>query len=185
MLKQLLQTGRFAWLCLLAICVAGCTSVPMPKGSSKGYSSVRFIAPNKPLDGDNLPRFIEANRLIKESIAAQMEKHGLQMVEGNADLIVAHLIILQDNVSTSYSNQYYGLQDFSDIVDLAHKKGMKKHYTEHVQKRALVIDLIDAKTSKLVYRDYALSGTLVQLSTEDRQKAINAAVTETLRQFFR
>jgi len=185
MLIQLPRTGRLVLLSLLAICFSGCTTVPMPKGSSKGYSTVRFIAPNKALGEDESPAFIEANRMIKKSIASQMKNHGLQIVERNADLIVAHLIILQDNVSTSYSNQYYGYQNFSDIVTLAHKKGMKKHYPEHVQKRALVIDLIDAKTFKLVYRNYALSGTLANLSEQEFQEHINTAVTETLQNFFR
>jgi len=157
----------------------------MPKGTSKGYSSVRFIAPNAPLGEDDSPTFVKSNRMIKEAIATQMEKRGLKVVEGKADLIVAHLIILQDNVSTSYSNQYYGLQDFSDIVTMAHKEGMKKHYPESVQKRALVIDLIDAKTYKLVYRNYALSGTLANLSDEEQQAYITTAVAETLEQFFR
>ena len=185
MLKNISRTGRFVLLLLLAACAAGCTTVPMPKGSSKAYSTARFIAPNKPLGEDESPIFIESNRMIKESIAAQMEKHGLQIVEGKADLIVAHLIILQDNVSTSYSNQYFGYQDFSDLVNLAHKKGMKSQYPVHVQKRVLVIDLIDAKTFKLVYRNYALGGTMVNLPEEERQAQIDTAVADTLQQFFR
>ncbi|HSR87472.1 MAG TPA: hypothetical protein VLL07_00845, partial [Pontiella sp.] len=60
----------------------------MPKGSSKGYSTVRFIAPNAPLGEDASPRFVEANRMIREAIAAEMKKNGLEVVEGNADLIV-------------------------------------------------------------------------------------------------
>ncbi len=185
MLIQLSRTGRFVLLSLLAICLAGCTTVPMPKGSSKGYSSVRFIRPNAPLGADETPTFVEANRMIKEAIATELEKNGLKVVDGNADLIVAHLIILQDNISTSYCNQYYGLQEFSDLVTLAHKKGMKKHYPENVQKRALVIDLIDTKTYKLVYRNYALSGTLANLSEEKRQAYTATAVAETLQQLFR
>lgn len=184
MLVQLSRTSRFALLSLLAISVAGCSTVPMPKGNCKGYSTVRFIAPNAPLGEDASPRFVEANRMIKEAVAAEMEKNGLQVVEGNADLIVAHLIILQDNASTSYCNQYYGLQDFFSVVALAHEEGMKKHYPEHVQKRALVIDLIDAKTYKLVYRNYALSGALANLSEQDRQAYIDSMVSQALQQFF-
>ena len=183
MLMKLLKASCFA---LLVSFVAGCaTRVPMPKGSSKGYSTVRYIAPNAPLGEDASPRFVEANRMIIESVAAEMEKNGLQIVEGNADLIAAHLIILQDNASTSYCNQYYGLQDFFSVVSLAHKEGMKKEYPEHVQKRALVIDLIDAKTYKLVYRNYALSGALTNLSEEDRQTHIDSMVSLTLQEFFR
>ena len=183
MLRKSSSTGCI--LLLLALCLAGCTSVPLPKGSSKGYSTVRFVAPNQALGNDDAHAFVESNRMINEAITDQMEKHGIQVVEGHADLIAAHLIILQDNVSTHYNNQYYGLQDFSDIVTLAHKKGMKKHSPEHVQKRALVIDLIDANTYKLVYRNYALSGTLANLSTEELQEYINTAVANTLQQFFR
>jgi phosphoribosylaminoimidazole-succinocarboxamide synthase len=185
MLIQLSRTGRLVLFSLLTICFAGCTTIPFPKGSSKGYSSVRFIKPNAPLGEDGTPKFIEANRMIKEAIATELEKNGLKVVDGNADLIVSHLIILQDNISTAYCNQYYGLQEYSDIVDFAHKKGMKKHYPEKVQKRALVIDLIDAKTYKLVYRNYALSGPLANFSEEERQAYTTTAVAGTLRQFFR
>jgi len=185
MSKQLFNIGRFTLLSLLALCFVGCTSVPMPQGSSKGYSTVRFIAPNPPLGDDGSPRFMEANSMIKKAIATEMNKNGVKVVEGKADLIVAHLIVLQDNISTSYSNQYYGLQDYADIVTLAHKEGMKKHYPEKVQKRALVIDVIDAKTYKLVYRDYALSGTLAHLPAEERQGQINQAVEQILQKFFR
>jgi len=179
------RTARYILLPLAAVYLAGCTSVPMPKGSSKGYSSVRFVAPNQPLAEDSLPRFVEAHRMIKSAISGQMEQHGLQVVEKDADLIVAYLVILQDNVSTSYSNQYYGYQDFMDIVNLAHDKGMKKSYPEKVEKRAVVIDLIDAKTYELVYRDFALSGSLAHLSEADRQNQIENAVATALQRFFR
>ncbi|MDF7823029.1 DUF4136 domain-containing protein [Pontiellaceae bacterium B12227] len=184
MLKNISLKGRFALLTLLAACFTGCTSVPMPKGTSKGYSSVRFIAPNKPLGSDNAPIFIESNQMIKEAVSNEMKKNGLTVVDNNADLIIAHLIILQDNSSTSYSNQHFGLQDFSELVDLAHKEGMKKHFPERVLKRALVIDLIDAKTNQLVYRDYVVSGTLSNLPAAERQAQIQKGVSMALKRFF-
>lgn len=185
MLKKLSKTVRFALISLLAVYFTGCTSVPMPKGNSKGYSTVRFITPNEPLGTDSLPAFVAANTMIKKAIMAQLKSNGLEIVTGNSDLIVAHLIILQDNISTSYSNQYFGLQDSSDIVTLAHKKGMKTAYPEAVQKRILVIDFIDAKTYKLVYRDYTLTGALANLSKEDQQRRIDKMVAETLQRFFK
>lgn len=181
---QLARTGRLALLSLSALCFIGCTSIPMPKGSSNGYSTVRFITPNAPLGSDKSPVFVESNRMIKKAITAEFVKNGLKVVEGPADLIVAHLIILQDHASTSYSNQYYGLQDFSDIVTFAHKKGTNNNYPEAVQKRALVIDLIDAKTYKLVYRNYVMGGRLSQLEESERQEKLNTAVAQTLQRFF-
>jgi hypothetical protein len=185
MRKLLPATRLVAVFSLIAVCLAGCSSVPMPKGSSKGYSTVRFVTPNAPLAEDNLPRFIEGHRMIKEAITAQMTANGLQVVEQSGELIVAYLIILQDNVSTSYSNQYYGYQDFMTIVNRAHDKGMKKSYPEKVEKRAIVIDLIDAETFKLVYRDYAVTGSAAHLSKEAQQELVNEVVATALRQFFR
>jgi len=184
MREGIYRSGTIGLLLMAAIIFSGCTSVPMPKGNSSAYSSVRFVAPNQPVAEDNLPQFVEANRMIKGAIADQMECHGLQVVEQNADLIIAYLIILQDNVSTSYCNQYYGYQDFMEIVDLAFKESLKKQYPEKVEKRAVVIDLIDARTYKLVYRDYALSGSIANLSVENRQKVISEVVANALQKFF-
>lgn len=156
----------------------------MPKGSSKGYSTVRFVTPNAPLGDDDTPRFIEANRMIKDAITDQMAQHGLQVVERNADLLIAYLIVFQDNVSTSYSNQYFGTRNFMELVDLAHRKGTQVNYPEKVLKRMVVIDLIDAQTNKLVYRDYALSGSVAQLSETDRQEHIYSVVEQALLKFF-
>ena len=177
--------GCAAALSILALCIAGCSSVQMPKGTSKGYSTVRFVEPNEPLAEDKLPRFVEGHRMIKTAITGELQKNGLKMVEQDAELIVAYLIVLQDNVSTSYSNQYFGYQDFMDLVDLAHEEGMKRSYPEKVEKRALIIDLIDAKTLELVYRDYAITGAAAHLSKEDQQKLVNEVVATALQQFFR
>ncbi len=185
MITKPVRIIQFALLSVLAFCFAGCKSVPMPKGTSQGYSTVRYIAPNAPLAEDQLPRFVEAHRMIKAAVESEMENHGLKMVDQNADLIVAHLIILQDNVSTSYSNQYFGLKNFSELVDLAHKEGMKESYPEKVLKRAVVIDLMDAKTNKLVYRDYALTGSVAHLSEAERQEHIQNLVAQALQKFFR
>jgi len=182
--NRIIAAGRLLMLYLLAMCFAGCTSVPMPKGSSKGYSTVRFVTPNQPLAEDKLPQFIEAHRMIKQSIVDQMQQHGLKVVDQNADLLVAYLVVLQDNVKTSYSNQYYGYQDFMQIVDAAFKERLKKKYPEEVQERILVVDLIDAKTYKLVYRDYAISGAVANLSEADRQEVINKVVATALQRFF-
>lgn len=185
MVKKILRTGRFALPLLLIGCIAGCSSVPMPKGNSKAYSSARFIVPNKAIGQDSTPRFVEANSMIKAAIVSQLEQHGVKVVKTDADLLIAHLIILQDNICTSYSNQYFGYQDFTGLLDLAHKEGMKGTFAEHVEKRALVIDLIDAKTSKLVYRDYVVGRTLSNLPAAERQAQIDAAVAQALQKFFK
>jgi uncharacterized protein YceK len=177
--------------CLLALlllaAISGCSSIPTPKGSSKGYSTVRFIAPKKAIDVDETERVLTANRMVHESITAQMENHQLKVVEqGDADLVVAYLIVIQDNFSTTSINQYFGYRDdASDIVDKAHSKGLSGRQLERFKRGALVIDLIDAKTLKLVYRDFAVNGISSRDPDEVRQKKINDAVQEALASFFK
>lgn len=123
--------------------------------------------------------------MIQDSITRKMEAHGISMVEKNSDLIIAYLIIFQDNYSTSYSNQHYGYQDFSKIVDQAHIKGTAKQYPVHVEKRALVIDILDAKTFKLLYRDYAITGSLLNLPESEHQGQIDLVVAKALEKFLK
>ena len=158
----------------------------MPKGTSKGYSSFRYIQPKKAVGLDGTEQSVELNQMIKESISSQMKAHGLQMGEGkDADLVVAYLVIMQDNFKTSNINQYYGYQDYTEIVELAHEKGMKDSFPEYVQKGALVIDLIDAETYQLVYRDFAVRGIQGDLSQDARREKIDKAVSEILQKFFK
>lgn len=182
MIGKLSLTGLFAVLTLTLI---GCSSVPMPKGTSKGYTSARFVAPNEPLGNETLPEVIEGNRMIQQAITQQLEAGGIKMTEGPSDLIIAYLIIFQDNVSTTYSNQHYGYQDFTEIVDQAHLKGTATQYPVKVQKRAIVIDIIDAKTFKLVYRDYGLSGSLLNVPEEEHQAHIDLVVANALAKFLK
>lgn len=179
------KAGRTALFAFLVIALAGCSSVPMPKGTSKGYSTVQLMPPNKPIGTDSAPYFVDGNRMIRQSISKVMNENGMKMVDTGGDLIAAHLIILQDNISTTYNNQFYGYQDFSEILDIAHKKGTNKSYPVAVRKRALVIDLIDARTYKLVYRNYVLGGSQPDLTEEERQAGLDAAVEQTLQQFFK
>jgi hypothetical protein len=159
----------------------------MPKGTSKGYSTVRFIKPKTAIDVDETDRALSANRMIHEAITAQMESHKLKVVEqGDSDLVVAYLIVIQDNFSTTSINQYFGYRDdASDIADKAHSKGLSGKQLESFKRGALVIDLIDAKTLKLVYRDFAVSPISTRDSDEVRQKKINEAAAAALQKFFK
>lgn len=187
MVRRISLTGRLFLLLLLTVCLGGCSSVPMPKGTSKGYSTVRFINPKTAINADETERALTANRMIHEAITAQMENHKLKVVpQGDSDLVVAYLIIVQDNFSTTSINQYFGYRDdASDIVDKAHSKGLSGRQLERFKRGALVIDLIDAKTLKLVYRDFAVSGISSRDPDEVRQKKINEAAAEALQNFFK
>jgi hypothetical protein len=185
MQKKVSFTGRYLIPLLAGALLAGCSSVPMPKGNSKGYSSVRFINEKKSALFYESDRSKEVNQQLQQAIAAQFEEKGMDVVEKGGDLIVAYLVIIQDNVSTTSINKHFGYRDSDKMVDKVHKRGTRGRYPEYVKRGAIVIDLLDAKTYKLVYRDYAVRGVNSSLPEEERRTKINEAVEETLASFFK
>lgn len=175
------------WMIWLAVaCLCGCSSIDMPSGTSKGYSSARFIQP-KPQPFAAADPSAELNLRIQQSIAKEFEAHGLAVAAGDADLVIAYLVILQDNVMTTRLDDYYGYgQDAADIMDEAHKRGVVQNSRREAFARgAIVIDLVDAKSGRLVYRDYAVRDVWANVSEEDRQARIEEAVRQALAGFFR
>ncbi len=183
-----MQTRSFLSLIFATAVLAGCASVEQPKGSSKGYSSVRFMRAKATLDP---PEFIDdseqANRLIQAAITDQFRANGIEFGGEDADLAVGYLLIVQNNASTGMVNDYFGYgRDSLEISELAHKRGvLEGNRPDYFEAGAIVIDLVDAKTNKLVYRNFAKRDLLENPSEAQRRQRINAAVAEALGPFFR
>ncbi len=174
----------FSILVLMLAGMAGCSSVPMPKGNSKGYSSVRFISEKKSAEFYESDRSKEVNQLLQKAITSEFEKHGMA-VDAGADLIIAYLIIIQDNVSTVAIDKHFGYRDTTEMLDMVHERGTGGRNPEYVQKGAVVIDLINAEKNKLIYRNYAVRGTAPGLSGEALQARLAEVAEETLAAFFK
>ncbi len=176
---------RFSILALIIAVVAGCSSVPMPKGNSKGYSSVRFINEKKSAEFQESDRSKEVNQVLQQAITEQFEAKGMDVLEQDADLIIAYLIIVQDKVATTTIDKHFGYRDTSEAIGKIHEKGIGGRDPEYVKKGALVIDLIDAKTMKLVYRNYATRGAGENLTGEALRTRLDEVTQEILTSFFK
>jgi hypothetical protein len=124
------------------------------------------------------------DQMVQAAISTEFEKQGLNMSDADADLIIAYLLITQDNVSTATMSEYFSYQrDAIKISDKAHTKGIMKR--DSFETGAIVIDLIDAKTNELIYRNFAKRELRQNVSDEQRVMRIQSAVEETLADFFR
>ena len=87
-------------ICIVAACaalLASCSSsVDMPKGNSKGYSSARLVkrAPDAAPISDATERSV--HNQIQSSIAAQFKARGMSYNSPDADLVVAYMVIYQE-----------------------------------------------------------------------------------------
>jgi hypothetical protein len=175
-------------LAALALAAVSCApSVEMPKGTSKGYTSARLVTVDKkPVDDLEFPNQVSGHRMIQKSLAANFRANNLQVTSGSADLIVGYLVLVQNNFSTVALDDYFGYGRDSDaIVDKAQTLGVVENSRpDSFESGTIVVDVIDAKTNKLVYRGHATQDIYKSNSSSARQAAINTAVTNALNGFF-
>lgn len=182
-----MQLVRLLSVLALTAALNACSSgIEQPRGNSKGYSSARLVrrAPGATID-DAKER--KAHNMIQNSIATQFTSRGLAFNQSDADLIVAYLVIYQDRAMTTYYDDFFGASETAEeISDLAHKRGVTDgERREYFERTGLVIDVTDARTNKLVYRN-VWKGDLVRGVTDaTRAQRINTAVNEALSPFFK
>jgi hypothetical protein len=175
---------------LIAIAALGfvscSTHVDLPKGTSKGYTSARLVQrdPNRPAPTNATE--VKVNRMIQQSLAGKFATHGLAFGKSDADLVIAYLVIFQEPGVTTRYDDYFGYGRSADeIGDVAHTRGiLKSKRPDYFERAGIVIDVIDSRTNKLVYRNYAV-GDVVRGATDSvRTSRIDAAVAEAIGPFF-
>ncbi|MBK1827471.1 DUF4136 domain-containing protein [Haloferula rosea] len=159
--------------------------VDMPSGKSKGYTSARLVQTDKKPDFADVDA--STNRMIQKALADTFRANGLQVKTSDADLVVGYLLLIQDNASTLLIDDYFGYgRDAEHIADVAHVRGVVENQRpDQFERGAIVVDVMDAKTNKLVYRNFAKRDIHKGLSDSVRQQRIQEAVNETMQKFFR
>jgi hypothetical protein len=142
-----------------AIFVAGCSSVPtqVDKGSVRGstYSLMASTAPAGTYSSANRQ---EVQKEIQNAISKALAEKGLKQVANGGDVQVGYLVLIGDNASTLTYDEYFGYgRDAAALSEKAHKALSKKTSRDQFEVGALVIDVVDPKDSKLLYRSYVVT----------------------------
>ncbi|MEO8616606.1 MAG: DUF4136 domain-containing protein [Luteolibacter sp.] len=163
------------------------TGVDMPKGTSKGYHSARLIKrdPQGAVITDATEK--QVHGMIQKSIARQFTSRGMSYGNGDSDLVVAYMVIYQEPGMTASYDQYFGYgRDSGKIADLAHTRGaLENKRPDFFRQAGVVMDVIDSRTNKLVYRNFAKGDVIKGASASTRAARIDAAVAQTLAPFFK
>ncbi len=177
---------------LIALLAAGflascSTGVDMPKGSSKGYQSARLVERDLKARAITDATEKQVHGMVQKSIAGRFAAKGLSYGKPGADLAVAYLVIYQEPGMTATYDDYFGYgRDSGAISDLAHTRGaLDSQRPDFFRQAGIVIDVIDTKTNKLVYRNFAKGDVIKGASPSTRAARIDAAVAQALAPFFK
>lgn len=174
-------------IAIAALGLASCsTNVEMPKGTSKGYTSARLIQRDPAGPAVTGATEKQVHGMIQNSISKQFTSKGMAYGRGNADLVVAYMVIYQEPGMTSSYETYFGYgRDAGQISDLAHTRGaLENQRPDYFRQAGVVIDVIDSRTNKLVYRNFAKGDVIKGASSGTRAARIDAAVARALAPFF-
>jgi hypothetical protein len=185
-MNSLLKYTLRPLLAIASLAIVSCsTNVEMPKGTSKGYTSARLVQRNPNLTPDTATQ-AQVHPMIQKSIARQFSSHGLSYGKKPAELTVAYLVIYQEPGMTARYEDYFGYgRSTEEIADLAHTRGVIDNKNPDYFKRAgIVVDVIDSRTNKLVYRNFAAGDVVTGASDATRAARIDTVVGQALQPFF-
>jgi hypothetical protein len=182
-MKHLIGLLSFTALAFFASCS---THVDMPKGTSKGYNSARLIQRSPHLPAITNPTEKQVHGMIQRSLAKQFTSRGMAYGKGDADLIVAYMVIYQESGMTADFRDYFGYgRDVDQIAEVAHDRGvLDNKRPDFFRQAGILIDVIDARTNKLVYRHLTKGDVVAGASPSNRAAGIDAAVAGALAGFF-
>lgn len=172
--------ASLCWL-LLTLAVAGCSSSPtvVNYDESIDFSQYETYAFMADLATDKEAYQSLESTYLKDSVAREMKKSGLQAVTSDPDLLINFSIQTEEKIrSRSVPTGGYGI-GYDPYYDVYASGWGMSHTTEIDQytEGKLVIDAIDVKSKKIVWQG-STKGRLTSKAMDNYQQTLDDAVTE-------
>jgi hypothetical protein len=180
------MTKIIATIALIPLLFSCAPSIDHPQGTSKGYTSARLIQRDPTATTTN-PNERQIHSMIQSSLSKEFASNGLRYGSPGADLTVAYLVLYQEPGITASFPEYFGYgRNEADISDFAHIKGvLENQRPDHFRQAGIVVDVIDSRTNKLVFRGFAKGDVVRSPSATSRRARIDTAIAEALTPFFK
>ena len=167
---------------LAALLVAGCSSAPAKVDTGPIHAATyNFIDKTPSMTPEYADRREQVHALIQDSISRNLASKGLGKVVSGGDVIVAYLVIIGNNASTEAISTYFGYgRDAAALHDKAQDAYASSKNPNYFEAGTLLIDIIDAKTYKLLKRSYVTRPLLRNPTAEVQAFRIQEAVDKAL-----
>ena len=169
-------------LTLAVLLVAGCSSAPTKVNTGPIHAATySFIAKTPSMAPGYADSREQIHAAIQDSISRNLASKGLSRLATGGDVVVAYLVIVGNNASTEAISTYFGYgRDTSALHNKAQDAYTGSKNPNFFEAGTLLIDIIDAKTYKLLERSYVVRPLLKNPSAEVRAERIQEAVDATL-----
>lgn len=167
---------------LTGLLIAGCsTPTRIDKGPVKAQT-FSFINGGVASAAEFADKREAIHKTIQEAITQNLAAKGLRKVDSSGDVTVAYLVIVGNNATTEHINTYFGYGgDAVALSDKAHDAYTSSKNPNCFEAGTLLIDVVDAKTFKVLKRNYAVRPVLSNPTAEVRVANIQSAVNEILK----
>jgi hypothetical protein len=165
-----------------AFALAGCSSTPTKVDSGAIHASTfSFVIPGPRVLPDYADRSKPVHDVIQQAITRNLGSRGVSKVASGGDVIVGYMLVVGNNANTSSINDYFGYRDdIEGLEEKAHEAHNASKSPNYFEAGTLVIDVIDAKSYKLLKRGYASRPLLQNPSPEARAARVQEVVDEIL-----
>ena len=167
---------------LAVLLAVGCSSTPTKVDSGPIHAATfSFISKAPSLSTEFADKRAPIHAMIQDSISRNLASKGVSHLGSGGDVIVAYLVIVGNNASTEAISTYFGYgRDVAALHDKAQDAYSSQKTPNYFQAGTLLIDIIDAKTNKLLKRSYVARPILSNSSAEARAEHIQEAVDAVL-----
>jgi hypothetical protein len=166
---------------VLAGLLAGCSSTPtqVDKGPIKA-ATFSFVASAQP-DASFADKRADIHQMIQAAITKNLAAKGLSKVDTGGDVTVAYLVIVGNNATTESINTYFGYgRDSYELHSKAQSAYSKSNNPNYFEAGTLLVDIIDARTFKVLDRNHVTRPRLGEVANEVRAVHIQEAVDAVL-----
>jgi hypothetical protein len=167
---------------LTSLWLTACSSTPtrVDKGPVKAQT-FSFINGGVAPTAEFADKRKAVHQTIQDAITKNLASKGIAKVASGGDVTVAYLVIIGNNATTEHINTYFGYGgDAVALSDKAHDAYTGSKNPNYFEAGTLLIDVIDARTFKVLKRNYVVRPILSKPTAEVRAANIQSAVNEVL-----
>ncbi len=115
---------------------------------------------------------------VKNAVDAELKAKGLMMTSNNPDFLIAEHLGKKDQVQVTDWGYGYGHRGYRGGY-----RGTGGVSVYQYEEGSLILDFVDAKSKKMIWRGVAKAEVQKVDTPEEREKRINAAVKEILKKY--